>query len=70
MWERSKRMFCKLLSALFKKYGPGLFVDVGAYVGLYSVLAAKFGWRVLAFEPNPLSLLLLKYNLLMNRVNN
>lgn len=55
---------------LFKKYGPGLFVDVGAYVGLYSVLAAKFGWRVLAFEPNPLSLLLLKYNLLMNRVNN
>lgn len=31
----------------------GLFVDVGANVGAYSVLAAKGGMDVVAFEPQP-----------------
>ncbi len=33
---------------------PGeLFVDVGANVGYFSLLAARLGGRVIAFEPNP-----------------
>jgi len=57
-----------VLGCLFNFLGRGLFVDVGAYVGFYSVFAAKRGWRVLAFEPNPVSLVLLKYNIMMNSV--
>jgi len=57
-----------VLECLFNFMGRGLFVDVGAYVGFYSVFAAKRGWRVLAFEPNPVSLVLLKYNVMMNGV--
>ncbi|MCS7107649.1 MAG: hypothetical protein NZ902_06075 [Acidilobaceae archaeon] len=40
--------------------GNCLFVDVGAFIGLYSVLAAQMGCRVLAFEPNPLAAVLLR----------
>ncbi|MCX8166137.1 MAG: FkbM family methyltransferase [Acidilobaceae archaeon] len=43
--------------------GNCLFVDVGAFIGLYSVLAAQMGCRVLAFEPNPLAAVLLRNNL-------
>jgi len=57
-----------VLECLFNFLGRGLFVDVGAYVGFYSIFAAKRGWRVLAFEPNPVSLVLLKYNITMNNV--
>lgn len=31
----------------------GLALDVGAYTGLYALLAARNGARVMAFEPNP-----------------
>lgn len=40
------------------------------YVGFYSLLAARHGWRVIAFEPNPLSLVLLKYNIALHGVGN
>ncbi|MCX8166132.1 MAG: FkbM family methyltransferase [Acidilobaceae archaeon] len=43
--------------------GNCLFIDVGAFLGAYSVLAAQMGCRVLAFEPNPLTAVLLRNNL-------
>jgi len=51
-----------------KKLRRGVFIDVGAYVGFYTVLAARRGWRVICFEPNPLSLILLKYNISLYRL--
>ncbi|MCX8166220.1 MAG: FkbM family methyltransferase [Acidilobaceae archaeon] len=42
--------------------GNCLFIDVGAFLGAYSVLAAQMGCRVLAFEPNPLTAVLLRNN--------
>lgn len=59
----------KKVRKLFKR-DRGLFIDVGAYVGLYTVLAAKMGWRVLALEPNPISFILLKYNVKMHGIRN
>jgi FkbM family methyltransferase len=48
-----------------------LAVDVGAYLGVYSILAAKLGCpRVLAFEPNTNNFLQLQKNLSLNRVEN
>jgi len=46
----------------------GVFVDIGAYVGFYTVLAARHGWRVVAFEPNPINLILLRYNIALHGV--
>ena len=53
---------------LLKKLGRGVFIDVGAYVGFYTVLAARHDWRVICLEPNPLSLILLKYNTGLHRL--
>jgi FkbM family methyltransferase len=46
----------------------GLFVDVGANIGFYSVMAAKKGNKVVALEPNPRAFEVLVENLLANRV--
>lgn len=58
----------KLFKCLLKMLRHGVFIDVGAYVGFYTVLAARHGWRVVAFEPNPINLILLKYNIALHGV--
>jgi FkbM family methyltransferase len=58
----------KLLKCLLNALDHGALVDVGAYVGFYTVLAAKHGWRVVAFEPNPISLILLRYNIALHGI--
>jgi FkbM family methyltransferase len=46
-------------------------VDVGAYLGIYSILAAKLGCkRVLAFEPNSNNFIQLQQNLSLNHLEN
>jgi FkbM family methyltransferase len=46
-----------------------LAVDIGAYLGIYSILAAKLGCpRVLAFEPNSSNFVQLQKNLLLNNL--
>jgi predicted RNA methylase len=49
-----------LLRCLLRVLGRGVFVDVGAYIGFYTVLATRHGWRVVAFEPNPINLILIE----------
>jgi hypothetical protein len=41
----------------------GLAVDVGAHLGLFSLIAGSAGSSVVAFEPNPLTLPFLRGNL-------
>jgi FkbM family methyltransferase len=51
--------------------GAQIVIDVGAYLGIYSILAAKLGVaRVLAIEPNLYSAKQLNRNLVMNQVVN
>ncbi len=47
-----------------------LFVDVGAYAGIYSILAAKHFDKVIAVEPNPFMISVLKQNIDLNGFNN
>jgi FkbM family methyltransferase len=47
-----------------------VFVDVGAYMGLYTVYACRRARRVLAVEPNPMALAYLKTNVALNNCNN
>jgi FkbM family methyltransferase len=47
-----------------------LFVDAGAYVGAYTVLAGGgVGARVIAFEPNPTTFSYLEKNVHLNKLN-
>lgn len=46
-----------------------MFIDVGANVGYYTMLAAKSGVRTLAFEPNPELAKMLTWTSRLNRVN-
>jgi FkbM family methyltransferase len=47
-----------------------VFIDVGAYQGLYTVYACRRARRVLAVEPNPTALAYLKVNVALNNCNN
>ena len=48
-----------------------IIIDVGAYLGVYSILAAKLGpGRVLAIEPNSKSFKQLERNLALNSMTN
>ncbi len=42
-----------LLESWFRESQGGVFVDVGAHVGWFSLLAAMHGMRVVALEPSP-----------------
>lgn len=44
----------------------GYFVDAGAWIGSVSLFAAALGSRVLAFEPDPVSLAELRCNIALN----
>ena len=45
-------------------------VDVGAYIGLYTVCACRRARRVLAVEPNPYALIYLRANIALNNCSN
>jgi FkbM family methyltransferase len=50
-----------------------IFIDVGAYAGLYTLIAGiKVGssGKVISFEPNPLNFIFLKRNIELNKLNN
>ena len=54
--------FCSLMK-------PGCVVlDVGANVGLYTLLAAKRGARVFAVEADPLNIIMLRHHVRLNRL--
>ncbi|MEM0049329.1 MAG: FkbM family methyltransferase [Candidatus Bathyarchaeia archaeon] len=58
-----ERNVVKSLMALFKERKNQIFVDVGAYAGLYTIIAAKHDLQVLAYEPNPINFRLLIENI-------
>src|SRR5437016_3725690 len=47
-------------------------VDIGAYIGVFSILASKFAKRgeIYAFEPAPQNFEMLKQNVCINKVTN
>ncbi len=48
---------------------PGMtFVDIGANKGVYTVLAARAGARVVAYEPDPYAFKITKRNIALNGV--
>jgi FkbM family methyltransferase len=50
--------------------GPGVFLDVGANIGAYSVVLSSLFAQVIAFEPNPIVANILRANVAQNRCLN
>ena len=66
----SKEYDGRELAALLKASSGGVFVDIGANIGYYSLVAASRGARqVFAFEPNPPTLERLNFNVSANALN-
>lgn len=55
----------KIIITLIRSRKISILVDIGAYIGFYTLLAAKHGCKVIAFEPDPRSFVLLKNNVQM-----
>jgi len=63
----------EVLNEVVKVPRGGVFIDVGAHVGKYTVIASKLvgsSGRVIAIEPHPLNYLLLLRNIYVNRCRN
>jgi tRNA G37 N-methylase Trm5 len=67
-----KGSYEKDIADLIKKYLPrgGIFVDVGANVGVHTLTAARIASQVIAFEPVPQTVSRLKDNLTLNGFTN
>ncbi len=52
-----------------KKHKNPVFVDIGANIGIYSFINKNKGFKIYAFEPNPVAYLALQENLKLNQTN-
>jgi len=58
----------ELLVSTYFKVESGVFVDIGAFVGKYSIAVAKKKIPVVAVEPNPCTYKILEENIKLNHV--
>ena len=70
MWERPQIEFLEAEFTRRRRSETAVFLDIGAYWGLYSLYFEKQGIfdRIVAFEPNPRSQTMLKLHLIMNSI--
>lgn len=61
-----ERDVSRYINYVSSKHREGVFLDVGAHVGKYSIAMAKRGWRVIALEPHPLNYSCLTLNARIN----
>ena len=64
-----KSSFENTMKKQFDKEPDGLFLDVGSNIGKYTVMMARRGFNVLAFEPDNENLKVLRKNIILNRIN-
>jgi len=59
-----------VLNLIRELHLSGLCIDVGAWIGYYSLLLARDARKVIALEPDPRNIKYLRHNLIVNKVNN
>ena len=57
-------------ASLFKVERGNVFVDIGAHIGRYTLMAARYASKVIAIEPDPSNFLLLRENIALNSFSN
>jgi hypothetical protein len=62
-WVITNSFEKKITLYLLSKVKKGVFIDIGANIGRYTVLMAKSGWKVFSFEP-----VLSNYNQLLKNI--
>ena len=66
-WDNFNNWENKDLNFLLEKAEKDkIFVDIGAWIGPYTLLAAKLGMKVYAFEPDKVAFEVLKKNIQLN----
>jgi len=65
LWERH---IVRDVYAALSEDPTTLFLDVGAHIGQYTIIAASSGFPVVAFEPNPDNCAYLKSSLAVNKI--
>ena len=70
-WEAAQLDFLKRLMEVYRSDKENIFLDIGAYWGLYSLVAQRTGIfsQILAFESDRHNLAQLQSSLLLNRVS-
>lgn len=58
-----------MLDDMVTRGKAGTIVDVGACFGTHALFMAAHGFRVIAFEPNPVTMRLLRHNIETNRMH-
>mmetsp|Transcript_20167 Transcript_20167/g.56794 ORF Transcript_20167/g.56794 Transcript_20167/m.56794 type:complete len:337 (-) Transcript_20167:64-1074(-) len=66
-YEKRKTADMKVLALMQSPGMQGLFVDVGANIGWFSLYMAALGRQVVSFEPNPANLKKLQQSVAVNR---
>ncbi len=66
------RKFEKFETYLMKRLAKNAntVVDVGANIGYYTMILSKLAKKVVAFEPEPMNLVILRKNITTNKINN
>jgi hypothetical protein len=69
-YTRAESLLTKepILTEYLKNRKESVLWDIGANIGQESLLAAKYGKRVYAFEPNPANYFLLSKNVVLNNL--
>ncbi len=57
-------------AAWFKVQPGSTFVDIGAHIGRYTLMAARYASKVIAIEPEPSNFSLLRENVALNGFSN
>lgn len=67
--RRNKPYESELTTFIRNTIKPGMtFVDIGANIGYYTVIAAKLGANIIAFEPDPTAFRRLTQNIALHRL--
>ena len=60
---------CYFLDNYYNLFNQSLVFDIGANIGVYSVIASNFGAKVIAIEPDKANIEYLSKNMLLNNCN-
>jgi FkbM family methyltransferase len=69
-WILDRAWEAKVMECLLTRLRGGVFIDIGAHIGKYSVSASSRASKVITFEPHPENYQMLLLNLGINKTQN
>ena len=67
-WSNIKSWEVKNLEFIKSNFSEDqIFIDIGSWIGPYTIFAAKLGMKVYSYEPDNIAYKILKYNISLNK---